>query len=571
MAQDNQKFQKRIQSFQKDMSRALGNTIRKPMSARLGTVDSDGTTIVKVPDELADEPNEYYFSEIGSTSFRGKAQLKNNAILPNYLRYNTPIRVIRDVLTGRWEIIGVDSALFEQYYKDIEITEATLYGYNNQSYGLLRETTPQSMQAVVLPASYSIGDQWQYEPVPLFTLDWSQSPNDTYVPSTTGLQRWVLVQYNFETRLLEYTYGDEHDVLLTFNDAVSIDNTNNNNLLVPVPDDEIYFRIGYIRLFNGQTKITGAEEIVELQDYLAKGGGGGVDNIIVANDEVVTSGGQVLIEDDTNGHVALPFDELHRAKIQTGLSANLPATPDGVGDMYYAKDTQQIYVANSVGTSWGALTGQASISDLSDVDSTLTPTVNQTLVYSSETEQWEGGVTGFYPWYDHVDEGIGTADISPTAQDGTALGFEIETYLQQASAFGASDADDYSLSYDGGTIGTSATFEENYADGVASSISTGIPFASETLLYSSTIDNTNGIKGVGKARVRIIKRNTNTLVVIRSESYVPDSTGWKYKLRYNAQVNNGGNLTRVRILRDVSGGFWDNITARYKRWDIDRV
>lgn len=287
------KFSKKIEAFKNEMLNAFGNSIRKPISARLGVVDEDGNYIVKVPDEQSDEPNEYFFSEIGSTSYKGKAQLKTGTIPYQYLRYGTPIRVIRDILSNRWEIIGVDNTYFQQYYSGVSIEETTLYSYSQLAMGLLRATTPPSMQIVVLQASYNVGNQWKYIDN-LFSVDWSQAPNDAYIPSTSGKQRFVLVSISFDTESLTYEYGDEHDIGITLQMAMLTDAANNNSALVPIPDSSTNFRSGYIRLYNNQSIIQDKIDVFPMQDYLSKVGAVSYDNIVTANNEVVIANGNVV-------------------------------------------------------------------------------------------------------------------------------------------------------------------------------------------------------------------------------------------------------------------------------------
>lgn len=46
-------------------------------------------------------------------------------------------------------------------------------------------------------------------------------------------------------------------------------------------------------------------------------------------------------------HATLPFAGLHKARFDSGLFADLPASPEGDGDAYYATDTGAIYVGAS--------------------------------------------------------------------------------------------------------------------------------------------------------------------------------------------------------------------------------
>lgn len=290
------KFRKRTQQFKKELTTILGNTVRKPKSVRLGTVDSNGSYLVKVPDNIADEPNEYYFHEVGATSFRGKATLKIENVPHNYLRYGAPIRIQRDILTNRWEIIGLDTTLFNKYFENVALEEVSLFSYENIAIGLVRATTPASLQVVITSGSYATGTTWKYIET-LFSVDWGQAPDNANVPSTSGRQRFVLLSIDPELETIVYNYGNEHDIGLSALGALQIDKGNGNHDLMPIPADTNYFRSGYVRLYNGMTQII-STDILPLQDFL--GGGGGalqteIDNIVVADGEVVTAGGNVVI------------------------------------------------------------------------------------------------------------------------------------------------------------------------------------------------------------------------------------------------------------------------------------
>lgn len=57
-------------------------------------------------------------------------------------------------------------------------------------------------------------------------------------------------------------------------------------------------------------------------------------------------------------HSTLAFNTLHKAKIDSGLLANLPASPEGDGDMYYATDTGVVYIG--VSSAWVQLSAPSS-------------------------------------------------------------------------------------------------------------------------------------------------------------------------------------------------------------------
>lgn len=61
-------------------------------------------------------------------------------------------------------------------------------------------------------------------------------------------------------------------------------------------------------------------------------------------------------------HSTLPFSQLHVAKFDQGTDA-AKGSPSGVGDAYYASDTNVLYIADAAGTAWVA-------SDLNKINTT---------------------------------------------------------------------------------------------------------------------------------------------------------------------------------------------------------
>lgn len=56
-------------------------------------------------------------------------------------------------------------------------------------------------------------------------------------------------------------------------------------------------------------------------------------------------------------HDTITFAGLHKARAQAGLAIDLPVAPDGLGDIYYASDTNILYLTNTAGSAWVALAG----------------------------------------------------------------------------------------------------------------------------------------------------------------------------------------------------------------------
>lgn len=94
-------------------------------------------------------------------------------------------------------------------------------------------------------------------------------------------------------------------------------------------------------------------------------------------------------------HDALPFDTLHKARFDAGLNADLPASPEGAGDIYWAPDANSgsgaLYIADEAGTAWISFSGSSvvtQLNDLSDVD-VLGATNTQVLAYNSVAGEWQ--------------------------------------------------------------------------------------------------------------------------------------------------------------------------------------
>lgn len=95
-------------------------------------------------------------------------------------------------------------------------------------------------------------------------------------------------------------------------------------------------------------------------------------------------------------HDELPFISLHKAKINSGTLASRPASPDGLGDVYWAPDANSgaggLYLTNLTGTSWAEfVSGVPDLVDLGDVNIT-TPSNGSALIWDSGTSKWIDGV-----------------------------------------------------------------------------------------------------------------------------------------------------------------------------------
>lgn len=289
------KNEEQIARFKEALTRTLGDAIRKPMSARLGYQDDAGQIFVQVPNTRSDQPNRYYFHEAGGTPFQGEAWLQPGAVAPWQIRYNMPVRIRRDPLTGEWEIIGVDNRFAQQWLDGVTEEDQTIYFYEKLAPGLLLPTTPISMRAKVLPAAYRLGNSFKYIQT-LQTVDWSDSPFDGNIPGSPTRSRYVLVQVDFANETLTYKYGELFPKGYSFRQVLALDA--NTNVYLPAPDVD-NFMSGYVELFGGITAIQ-RENIIPLQQYLSLTS---EEDTISLLDNIVTADGDVVVDPSTGNIV----------------------------------------------------------------------------------------------------------------------------------------------------------------------------------------------------------------------------------------------------------------------------
>lgn len=288
------KNREQIEQFKKQLYDVIGDSFRNPISARLGYQDDSGATLLKVPSERTDQPAKYYFHEAGGTSFQGEAFLQSGAMAAYQVRYNAPIRLLKDPLSGEWEIIGIDSRYAAQFFAGVAENNNIIYPYSNLAPGLLTQTEPPSMAAKVLGGHYRQGNTWKFHNTQQ-TINWGVAPYNTNVPTTNATARYVLVQIHFDTGELLYTYGDEISISLSNLQAYALNESRGDNSIYPAPNTD-YLMTGFIRLVRGMTRITSSDHIWAAQEYLGGGSGSAaiLDRIVTSGGEVVVSGGNVV-------------------------------------------------------------------------------------------------------------------------------------------------------------------------------------------------------------------------------------------------------------------------------------
>ncbi len=283
-------------SFRNELRQTLGDTIRKPVNAILGYVDANNQSRVKVPAENADQPNLYYFTQVGGQSFVGQAYMREGLIPKQQIRYGTPIRVKKDVLNGAWEIIGLDVVYAAEFLDGIDEEDVSIIPLRRFEPGLLTPTVPTSMKAQVLAGYYDVGDDMVYIPT-LTTVDWGSSPHNANMPPT-GKAKFVLVEVDPSDSKLYYKYGINIPVGLTFEQAYFQQYEAGITTILP-PKTKGRFRSGYIKLVNGMAKITRNANILAAQQILGSSSGGDVtesvlSRIVTDGVDVVVAGGEVV-------------------------------------------------------------------------------------------------------------------------------------------------------------------------------------------------------------------------------------------------------------------------------------
>lgn len=251
--QESSNFDDNLVSFESQLGSALGDVIRKPISALLGFKDENGTVNVKVPDDEASQPSTYYFTQTGGQTYVGQAYLRDGVIAEWQLKYGTPIRVKKDVLNDTiWEIIGLDLIYANEFFRGVDSENVDIVSIDRIGPGLLTSVQPGALKAQVLEGYYDIGDVAVFIPTQQ-TIDWAVAPNNTHMPPV-GKARFVLVEVVPSTKSLNYKYGDLVPASLTFQNAYQQQEWATVEVILPTKTPG-NFRSGYIKLIGGQTII----------------------------------------------------------------------------------------------------------------------------------------------------------------------------------------------------------------------------------------------------------------------------------------------------------------------------
>lgn len=246
--------------FKKRLKGAFGNTIKKPLTVALGYLDPDGIKHLRV--EGSDQPNVFYFHEIGGQEFVGEGIMNVGSIPAEEIRFGLPVRVARDVVTGDWIISGKHPRLANEFLNG-SITETRIpVAAARVNVGLLTQTEPTpSMAALVTEAFYTYNGTTKYIPKQL-TQDFTADAGAL----TPSRAQFVLVQLNATTGALDYKSGTTTGIGLTFASALAADN--NTGTVMPLPDAG-FFRVGYVKLAYGMTAILSADHLLPAQDFIS--------------------------------------------------------------------------------------------------------------------------------------------------------------------------------------------------------------------------------------------------------------------------------------------------------------
>lgn len=290
-------FDIQLQKFSSAFRDALGTTIKKPLSAKLGYQDENGQIFLEVKKEDANQPLQYYFSSAAGQSFVGQAFLQSGILSPGELRYGAPIRVEQDVVNGAWKITGLDPLFAAEFFDGVDLEETTLIPLRRFEPGLLTSTIPYSMKAKVIEGVYDVGNEFKFIQT-LDTINWGTVPHNSHVPAV-GIARFVLVQLDVESETLSYKYGVEVPASMTFQQAYQYQKMAGVADIL-VGKDEGFFRCGYIKLMGGQTAIDRRDHIWSIQQVLGAASNDGdvaenvLSRIVCTDDEVVVADGEVV-------------------------------------------------------------------------------------------------------------------------------------------------------------------------------------------------------------------------------------------------------------------------------------
>ena len=270
-----------LEAFEAAFVEAFGTAIRNGKRARLGYIDENGASRLRVETADAPRPNMYYVREAdGENPFVGMASNtggdRGTPLPAQFLLQNMPI-IIKEIARNDWHIVGLDSFAAAEFIADVALQPP-----DNPTRletflpGLLDQTEPASMRCRVMAAPYSLMGERKWFATQQ-TADFSASPTDVdgvtiSLPTGDLTGRYILVQLDFASETLTYKQGDEFSrrYLASHTLAYKYDQNDSSSTLFPLPDAEC-FREGYVLLLKGMTAMKRGDHIWTMQDIFTAG------------------------------------------------------------------------------------------------------------------------------------------------------------------------------------------------------------------------------------------------------------------------------------------------------------
>lgn len=273
---------------------ALGRSVEDPIAAFLGYLDENGAQQIDILNPAPDQVGKLYYTIAYSedlTEAIGVGTAYNTglgAIADDQKIFGAPIYLKHDPQSDDWYIAGTRARANAQFVGS-QPPRDPLPGAIVPKTGLLDETNPQSMRAIVYGSSYTLNSALKWINT-LYTPDFTAN-----IPATDGKALYVLVQVDFANEVLDCTHlGAEFDAALLPSQVWASDE--GSGVYLPQPDAN-KFCAGFIRLVSGMTVIT-RSLIWALQEIFTKTNLSSLNysNILVDefSGEVVTCDGEVV-------------------------------------------------------------------------------------------------------------------------------------------------------------------------------------------------------------------------------------------------------------------------------------
>lgn len=248
----------------RDFGQALGDEVRSPILGYLGRSSDQQIRADEQPPLGVGQPFMVWV-RIGNNPEATVARFRGADLTT--LTYDAPVELKER--NSRYYVMGSDFDEGAAYF-GTPPTTTTVVTQESIQIGLLRATSPPSMVMEVKAASYHKVGQGSYYVGALETEDFSTSPLDVDSVAITlpavGKAIAVLIEIDPENGTLHYKQSAEFDVSITIRKARKLG-------LVPTVTNS-RARVGYIRLLNGMSEITGKDNVLPEQQLISYGGSG---------------------------------------------------------------------------------------------------------------------------------------------------------------------------------------------------------------------------------------------------------------------------------------------------------